>query len=61
MTNKEALDIVLKVANRHAHDRHAHDYGQDEETLAALSQMEDYYNDVMEDNTNDSAFPPMED
>ena len=49
MSNKEAMDIVLKVANRHAHDRHAHDYGQDEETLAALSQMEDYYNDVMED------------
>jgi len=44
MTNKEALDIVMKIANRHADD-----YEQEEEILAALSQMEDYYTDVMED------------
>ena len=43
MTNKEALDIVLKLANEHPID------GLEQKEFEALAQMEDYYNDVMED------------
>ncbi len=65
MSNKEALEIVLKMAK----DRNMTGYdimydGQEAEVKReqeALNQMKDYYNDVMEDNTDDSAFPPMED
>ena len=53
MTNKEAFDIVLKMAK----DRDMTGYpimydGQEAEVhreQEALNQMEDYYNDVMED------------
>jgi hypothetical protein len=53
MTNKEAMDIVLKMAK----DRDMTGYdimydGQEAEVKRereALDQMEDYYNDVMED------------
>jgi len=53
MTNKEAMDIVLKMAK----DRDMTGYdimydGQEAEVKRereALGQMEDYYNDVMED------------
>jgi len=51
MSNKEALDIVLKLANAHP----AVDAGVDDECgltvkeFEALAQMEDYYTDVMED------------
>ena len=52
MTNKEAFDIVLKMAK----DRNMTGYdimydGQEVEVKReqeALNQMEDYYNDVME-------------
>ena len=43
MTNKEALDIVLKLANEHPID------GLGQKEFEALAQMEDYYTDVMED------------
>ena len=63
MSNKEALEIVLELANAHPAvdagvDNHGH--GLTIKEKIALDQMEDYYNDVMEDNTDDSAFPPME-
>jgi len=58
MTNKEAFEIVLELANAHP----AVDAGVDDTTndphnaigltvkeKEALDQMEDYYNDVMED------------
>ena len=51
MSNKEALEIVLELANAHP----AVDAGVDDECgltikeKIALDQMEDYYNDVMED------------
>ena len=51
MSNKEALEIVLELANAHP----AVDAGVDDECgltvkeKEALDQMEDYYNDVMED------------
>ena len=53
MTNKEAFDIVLKMAK----DRDMTGYdimydGQEAEVKRereALGQMEDYYNDLMED------------
>ena len=58
MSNKEALEIVLELANAHP----AVDAGVDDTTndphnaigltvkeKEALDQMEDYYNDVMED------------
>ena len=53
MSNKEAFDIVLKMAK----DRDMTGYdimydGQEAEVKRereALDQMEDYYNDVMED------------
>ena len=53
MTNKEAFDIVLKMAK----DRNMTGYdimyeGQEAEAKReqeALNQMEDYYTDVMED------------
>jgi hypothetical protein len=46
MTNKKALDIVLGMAreiNRPRTD------GISTEEIEALAQMEDYYNDVLED------------
>ena len=43
MTNKEAFDIVLKLANEHPID------GLEQKEFEALAQMEDYYNDVLED------------
>ena len=49
MTNKEAFDIVLKMAK----DRDMTGYEWPETEVKrereALDQMEDYYNDVMED------------
>jgi len=51
MTNKEALAIVLELANAHP----AVDAGVDDECgltvkeKEALDQMQDYYNDLMED------------
>jgi len=58
MSNKEALEIVLELANAHP----AVDAGVDDTTSdphnangltvkekIALDQMEDYYNDVIED------------
>jgi hypothetical protein len=51
MTNKEALATVLELANAHP----AVDAGVDDECgltvkeKEALAQMEDYYNDVIED------------
>ena len=51
MTNKEAMRIVIELANAHP----AVDAGVDDECgltvkeKEALAQMEDYYNDVMED------------
>jgi hypothetical protein len=52
MTNKEALEIVLELANAHPAvdagvDLHGH--GLTIKEKIALDQMEDYYNDVMED------------
>ena len=43
MTNKEALDIILGMAREHNID------GISREEIEALAQMEDYYNDVLED------------
>ena len=43
MTNKEAFDIVLGMAREHNTD------GISREEIEALAQMEDYYNDVLED------------
>ena len=49
MTNKEAFDIVLKMAK----DRDMTGYEWPETEVKrereALDQMEDYYNDVLED------------
>ena len=45
MTNKEALATVLALANEQA----SHDPSVDPLEIEALDQMEDYYNDVMED------------
>jgi hypothetical protein len=53
MTNKEALDIVLNLAQQNALAEHDIMHSEQEEQCKvqqeALSQMEDYYNDVMED------------
>jgi hypothetical protein len=43
MTNKQALDIVLAMARELNID------GVSAEEVEALAQMEDYYNDVLED------------
>jgi len=43
MTNKKALDIVLAMA------RELNSDGVSAEEIEALAQMEDYYNDVLED------------
>ena len=58
MTNKEALEIVLALANEHraviegigeaTSDPH-NAIGLTVKEKEALDQMEDYYNDVMED------------
>ena len=42
MSNKEALEIVLELANEHPID------GLEQKEFEALAQIEDYYNDVME-------------
>ena len=48
MTNKEALDIVMKMAATYWHiDEPDCEAGQKQ--LEAIAQMEDYYNDVLED------------
>ena len=53
MTNKEALEIVLKLANANTLTEHDIMYSEQQQQYdgeqEALSQMEDYYNDVMED------------
>tara|TARA_B100001939_G_scaffold191090_1_gene164385 strand:- start:204 stop:344 length:141 start_codon:yes stop_codon:yes gene_type:complete len=46
MSNKEALEIVLALANEH---RELSIEGLEAKEFEALAQMEDYYNDVMED------------
>ena len=53
MTNKEAFDVVLKMAKDRdmtgydiMYDRQEAEVKRERE---ALDQMEDYYNDVMED------------
>ena len=46
MTNKEAMEIVLALANEH---RELSIEGLESKEFEALAQMEDYYNDVMED------------
>ena len=46
MTNKEALDIVLSMAKEL---RETCEVQREDIEMYALSQMEDYYNDVMED------------
>jgi hypothetical protein len=43
MTNKKALDIVLAMARELNID------GFSTEEIEAIAQMEDYYNDVLED------------
>lgn len=52
MSNKEALEIVLELANAHpvvdaGVDDHGH--GLTIKEKIALDQMKDYYNDTMED------------
>jgi hypothetical protein len=52
MSNKEALEIVLELANAHPAvdagvDDHGH--GLTIKEKIALDQMKDYYNDTMED------------
>ncbi len=53
MTNKEAFDIVLKLANANTLAEYDIMYAEQQQQYnreqEALSQMEDYYNDVMED------------
>ena len=58
MSNKEALGIVLELANAHPAVDAGVDYAASDPHNAngltvkekiALDQMEDYYNDVMED------------
>lgn len=46
MSNKEALDIVLSMAKEL---RETCKVQREDIEMYALSQMEDYYNDVMED------------
>ena len=46
MSNKEALDIVLSMAKEL---RETSKVQREDIEMYALSQMEDYYNDVMED------------
>ena len=48
MTNKEAMEIVLEAAE-HSADILAPQSDRKEKILAAVYQMQDYYNDVMED------------
>jgi hypothetical protein len=45
MTNKEALDIVLSMAKEL---RETSKVQREDIEMYALSQMEDYYNDVLE-------------
>ena len=47
MTNKEAMEIVLEAAE-HSSDILAPQNDRKEKILAAVWQMQDYYNDVME-------------
>jgi hypothetical protein len=48
MTNKEAMEIVLEAA-AHSADILAPQNDREGKILAAVHQMQDYYNDVMED------------
>ena len=47
MTNKEAMEIVLEAAE-HSADILAPQSDRKEKILAAVYQMQDYYNDVMQ-------------
>ena len=49
MTNKKALDIVLAMAREPNIDGNRATSGIGEQEIEALAQMEDYYNDVLED------------
>jgi hypothetical protein len=49
MTNKKALDIVLAMARELNIDGNRATSGIGEQEIEALAQMEDYYNDVLED------------
>ena len=53
MTNKEAFEIVLKLAKANTLAEHDIMYapidGLEQKEFEALAQMEDYYTDVMED------------
>ena len=51
MTNKEAMEIVLSAAVYRAHidGKLALQKDRKEKILEAVYQMQDYYNDVMED------------
>ena len=48
MSNKEAMEIVLEAAE-HSSDILAPQNDRKEKILTAVYQMQDYYNDVMED------------
>ena len=48
MTNKEAMEIVLEAAE-HSSENLAPQNERKEKILAAVWQIQDYYNDVMED------------
>ena len=48
MSNKEAMEIVLEAAE-HSADILAPQNDRKEKILEAVYQMQDYYNDVMED------------
>ena len=52
MTNKEAMEIVLEAAE-HSADILAPQNDRKEKILEAVYQMQDYYNDVMEDEEDD--------
>ena len=50
MKNKEALDIVLELAKLGAENEHGNvDETRVDSNYEAIYQIEDYYNDVMED------------
>ena len=49
MSNKEAFDIVLKMAKDRDMTGYEWHEAEVEREQEALNQMEDYYNDVMED------------
>jgi|TARA_Y100001963_G_scaffold73807_1_gene102646 flagellar biosynthesis chaperone FliJ len=50
MTNKEALELVLELAEKgEQSQRSSFDKSHVHRNIQAIFQMEDYYNDVMED------------